>query len=133
MGELVCHDGIHIASELLLELVPLRSPDRREHLGSDHLVLEPPFPWLPLLFIEDPVLVLLPYTLVEVEVHLEIPHLLQLALSQPVLRSIRLEGADEVGVVKLQLVEEESGVDRPAVDIPPGRDVGLVELHDQGE
>ena len=68
----------------------------------------------------------------QVEVHLEIPHLLQLAPRQPVLRSIRLEDADEVGVVKLQLVEEESGVDRPAVDIPPGRDVGLVELHDQG-
>jgi hypothetical protein len=31
------------------------------------------------------------------------------------------------------LVEEESGVDRLAVNIPPGGDVGLVELHDQGE
>ena len=34
---------------------------------------------------------------------------------------------------KLQLMEHEGGVDRLAVDSPPGRDVGLVELHEQPE
>ena len=30
-------------------------------------------------------------------------------------------------------LKEEGGVDRLTIDIPPGRDIGLVELHDQGE
>jgi hypothetical protein len=63
-----------------------------------------------------------------VEVHLEVAHHLLLTLLQAALRSIRIEGANEVRVGELQLMKEEGGVDRLAVDSPPGRDVRFMEL-----
>jgi hypothetical protein len=68
-----------------------------------------------------------------VEIHLEIAHHLKLALLQAAFRPVRLESTDEGGLSKLQLMEHEGRIDRLAVDIPPGCNVGLVELYKQFE
>jgi hypothetical protein len=105
----------------------------QDHLADDVAVTEPSLPRLPLLIVEDPLLVLLPEALVRIEGHLDVEEGPQLAQLQLALRPLGLEDAGEVGVVEYQTFVQEGSVDRAVVGISLGGSVGLPQLHHQPE
>src|SRR5215217_3282954 len=73
-GHLIRNDPIDVPREVVLVEVAIPCPGRRENLARDDAVTKPSVPGLPLLIVEDPLLVLLPEALLQIEVQLEVAH-----------------------------------------------------------
>ena len=97
---LLRHNPVDVPGDVVLVVVTSPHPDSREHLADDDAVTEPSLLGLPLLIVEDPLLVLLPEALVRIEGHLDVEEGPQLAQLQLALRPLGLEDAGEVEVVE---------------------------------